>query len=116
MTQMIPSRRMQPLQQLADIRQDDAARLLVDAQRQHADRQARLVALRRYREEYERQASAATPLLLRNRQAFLDRFREAERFQEQLVEKSWSMVDESTPHWHVPQSGQRTVAAVPTSN
>src|SRR3546814_3090449 len=98
MTQMIPSRRMQPLQQLADIRQDDAARLLVDAQRQHADRQARLVELSRYREDYERQAAAATPQLLRNRQAFLARLREAERFQDQLVAQSRRMVEESRAH------------------
>src|SRR3546814_20419714 len=111
MTQRIPSRRMQPLQQLADIRQDDAARLLVDAQRQHADRQARLVELSRYREDYERQAAAATPQLLRNRQAFLDRLREAERFTEQLVEQSRRMGAESRPARTVQHAGPAPAAA-----
>lgn len=110
MGQMIQSKRMQPLQQLADIREDDAARLLVEAQRQYADRQARLVELSRYREDYERQAGAATPQLLRNRQVFLDRLREAERFQQQLVEQARRAVDESRAHWLVQQRGSRTVA------
>lgn len=110
MGQMMQSKRMQPLQQLADIRQDDAARQLVEAQRQHADRQARLVELSRYREDYERQATAATPQLIRNRQAFLDRLRDAERFQQQLVEQARRGVDECRAHWLMQQRGSRTVA------
>lgn len=110
MGQMMQSRRMQPLQQLADIREDDAARQLVEAQRQHADRQARLVELARYREDYECQAAAATPQLLRNRQAFLDRLREAERFQQQLVDQAARSVDECRAHWLLQQRGARTVA------
>ncbi|NGY06913.1 flagellar export protein FliJ [Solimonas terrae] len=110
MGQMMQSKRMQPLQQLADIRQDDAARQLVEAQRQQADREARLLELSRYREDYERQNAAATPQLLRNRQAFLDRLREAERFQQQLVEQAVRSVDECRAHWLLQQRGSRTVA------
>lgn len=110
MAQTQASQRMQPLQTLADVRQDKAARQLVDAQRQQADRQARLVELSRYREDYERQTTAATPQLLRNRHAFLDRLREAERFQQQLVEQAGRSVDECRAHWLVQQRGSRTVA------
>ena len=84
----LPSQRLRPLQQLADRREDDAARQLLEAQRLHAERQSRYVELCRYREEYERQNSAASPQLLRNRQAFVERLREAERFQQQLVEQA----------------------------
>jgi flagellar FliJ protein len=113
MGQMTQSKRMQPLQQIADIREDDAARLLVEAQRLQAEREARLVELSRYREDYERGAnggSAAAPQLLRNRQAFLDRLREAERFQQQLVEQAVRGVDECRAHWLLQQRGSRTVA------
>jgi flagellar FliJ protein len=110
MGQMTQSKRMRPLQQIADIREDDAARRLVEAQRLQAEREARLVELSRYREDYERQAGAATPQLLRNRQAFLDRLREAERFQQQLVEQAVRGVDECRAHWLLQQRGSRTVA------
>ncbi|NKF21694.1 flagellar export protein FliJ [Solimonas marina] len=101
---------MQPLQTLADVRRDKAARQLVDAQRQHADREARLEELRRYREDYERQSAAATPALMRNRHAFLDRLREAERFQQQLVEQAVRVIDECRAQWLLQQRGCRTVA------
>lgn len=122
MGQMMQSSRMQPLQQIADIRESDAARRLVEAQRLQADREARLIELSRYREEYSREcarsgdgagdgpADAATPQLLRNRQAFIDRLREAERFQQQLVEQAVRGVDECRAHWLLQQRGARTVA------
>ncbi|WP_084197609.1 flagellar export protein FliJ [Solimonas soli] len=104
------SERLQPLRQLADRREDDAARLLIDAQRLLGERQARYVELCRYREEYERQNAAATPQLLRNRQAFIERLREAERFQLQLVEQAQRGVDQCRAHWLLQQRETRTVA------
>lgn len=110
MADTLSSQRMQPLQTLADLREDEAARLLVEAQRLQAEREARLAELGRYREDYERQSAAATPQLLRNRQAFLERLREAERFQQQLVEQATRAVDQCRAHWLTQQRGSRTVA------
>ncbi|MGH8444654.1 MAG: flagellar export protein FliJ [Solimonas sp.] len=110
MGQSLPSERLRPLQQLADNRESDAARGLLEAQRLLTDRQARHVELCRYREDYECQGSAATPQLLRNRQAFIERLREAERFQLQLVEQAQRGVDQSRAHWLLQQRETRTVA------
>jgi len=110
MAQIKASQRMQPLQTLADVRQDRAARDLVEAQRQHAEREARLVELARYRQDYEQQAVAPTPALLRNRHGFVERLREAERFQQQLVDQAARVVDQSRAHWLAQQRGARTVA------
>ncbi|WP_051277911.1 flagellar export protein FliJ [Solimonas flava] len=110
MASHFPSARLQPLQQLADTRESEAARRLLDAQRLKAEREQRLAELARYREEYERQPAAATPQLLRNRQAFLERLREAERFQRQLVEQAQRGVDQGRAQWLLQQRETRTVA------
>jgi len=110
MGQALASQRIKPLQQLADIREEDAARMLLDAQRLLSERQARYMELVRYREEYERQPAAATPQLLRNRQAFLERLREAERFQQQLVEQAQRGVDQCRAQWVSRKGETRTVA------
>lgn len=81
--------RIQPLQTLAEDREDAAARRLADCQRTLSEREARLLELTRYREDYEQRASSCdTPQLLLNRRAFIARLREAEIFQRQLVEQA----------------------------
>lgn len=105
------SRRFEPLQQLADLREDHAARALVDAQRALDERAARLAELQSYRAEYERQpGGAATLQLMRNRQVFIERLREAERFQQQLVEQARLAVDTQRAEWLVQQRGAKTIA------
>lgn len=111
MSLAMSARRFVPLQQLADIREDHAARAFVDAQRTLDERHQRLLELQNYRAEYERQqVPAASPQLLRNRQAFIDRLREAENFQRQLVEQARLASDTQRAEWLLQQRGARTIA------
>lgn len=82
------SRRLQPLQQLAEDREEKAARRLLDCQRLVAEREQRLHELTGYVAEYERTEMAGSVQLLRNRHAFLERLRAALEFQLQLVEQA----------------------------
>ncbi|MDM4770805.1 flagellar export protein FliJ [Solimonas sp. SE-A11] len=93
------SRRLVPLQTLADQREDEAARRLADVQRRHADQEARLVELRRYADEYANAPAGPTAVLMLNRQAFLGRLREAERFQVQAVEDARLAVEAERAAW-----------------
>ncbi len=82
------SHRLVPLQQIADSREDEAARRLIDVQRQVAERETRLQELIDYRSEYEQRRVGSTPQLLMNARQFIARLREAEAFQRQLVEQA----------------------------
>jgi len=93
------SRRLQPLQQLAEYREDQAVQDLLSAQRVLAERKLRLDELTRYREEYERQTSTASPQLIRNRHAFVDKLREAEQYQIQMVEQAQRGVEGGQADW-----------------
>ncbi len=94
------SRRIQPLQALAEEREDAAARRLAGSQRRLAERQTRLAELRRYREDYQQRGSEIdTPQLLLNRRAFIARLREAELFQQQLVEQAQRDCDNERARW-----------------
>lgn len=105
------SQRFEPLQQLADLREDRAARALVESQRLLEDREARLVELRNYRGEYEREGGMQGSVqMLRNRQLFIERLREAERFQEQMVEQARLAVDTQRAEWLLQQRGAKTIA------
>lgn len=83
------STRLQPLQQLASLREDEALRSLAGSQRQAAEQAARLQELQRYIEDYSNAMPAqATPALLGNRHAFLARLREAEAYQRRALEQA----------------------------
>lgn len=109
------SRRMEPLQQIADLREDEAARALLDAQRLLAEREQRLLELQNYRGEYERAAVLPMPSLLRNRHQFLERLREAERFQRALVEQAQRGVDQQRASWLLQQRECKTIAQLTES-
>lgn len=81
--------RLQPLQQLASLREDEAMRSLAGSQQHAADQASRLRELQRYIEDYSTTLPAsATPALLGNRHAFLMRLREAEAFQRRALEQA----------------------------
>jgi flagellar FliJ protein len=83
------STRLQPIQQLASNREDEAMRELAASQKQVSGQQLRLEELQRYINDYANAVpQAATPALMLNRHAFLARLQEAERYQRQLVEQS----------------------------
>lgn len=94
-----PSQRLEPLQQLAESREDEASRRMLDAQRLLAEREARLAELARYRADYERGPVEGSPRLLLNHRLFLDRLREAEHFQRQLVEQSQLEIARERAQW-----------------
>lgn len=112
---MMTSKRLQPLQDLADYRKDQAARQLQEAQSQLAERLARLEELTRYRQDYERSALSAAPQLLRNRHAFIGRLREAEHFQQQLVEQAQRAVEQQRGRWLQQHRESATVAQLGAS-
>ncbi len=93
------SRRLVPLQTLAETREDEAARRLAEVQRRHADQEARLAELRRYADEYASAPAGPTAALMLNRQAFLSRLRDAERFQVQAVEDARLAVEAERASW-----------------
>jgi flagellar protein FliJ len=93
------SARMQPLQQIAEHREDEAARRLLDQQRVLGEREQRLHELTRYLGEYEGLAQAHSARLLMNRQAFVERLREAVAMQSRLVEQARSHCDVQRGEW-----------------
>uniref|UniRef100_UPI003341C569 flagellar export protein FliJ n=1 Tax=Methylibium sp. TaxID=2067992 RepID=UPI003341C569 len=68
-------------------------------QRLLAEREARLTELARYRADYERGPMEGSPRLLINHRLFLDRLRDAERFQRQLVEQSQLEIANERARW-----------------
>lgn len=96
----LDSRRLQPLLQRADQREQEALRRLAERQAQLASQEQRLAELRRYLHDYtERAPAAAGVAMLRNRQAFLARLREAEDCQRQSVERARSACDDERGRW-----------------
>jgi len=93
------SRRLVPLQTIAGNREDEVARRLAEMQRKHADQHARLEEIRRYAAEYAAAPAGATSSMLLNRQAFLGKLREAERFQQQAVEEARLAVEAERTLW-----------------
>jgi len=96
---MMTSRRLVPIQTVAETREDDAARKLLECQRELSGRESRLEELRRYARDYSAQGGASTPQLMANRHAFLNRLAEAERMQEKLVEEARLAVDAERAKW-----------------
>jgi signal transduction histidine kinase len=76
------SQRIEPLQQLAKTREDQAACRLSQAQRRLDEREARLRELSEFCRDYEPRATATSTQLLLNARLFVTRLREAEAFNE----------------------------------
>lgn len=94
------SQRLQPLQQVAEQREDEALRQLAECQRNERDHEQRLSDLRRYMAEYSQQdAAVCTPALLNNRLGFLARLREAEKMQLQLLEQAREQTQTERARW-----------------
>lgn len=99
---MTPSRSvtLQPIQHVANLREDEAMRSLAACQQQVAEHEAKLAELQRYIQEYaSTPPQAATPSLLGNRHAFLARLQEAERFQRQAVEDARARCEVERARW-----------------
>lgn len=86
---MKSSKRIEPLRHLADQKVQAAVLAFSQGQNAVAAAEAKLQELRRYIHDYERAAGTeSNARLLGNRQAFLSRLREAERFQAGAVEQA----------------------------
>ncbi|MGQ0501683.1 MAG: flagellar export protein FliJ [Panacagrimonas sp.] len=87
------SQRLQPLQTLAGVREDAAARQFAEAQREVKARESRLQELRSYLRDYTAAAPPTAPAMLANRHAFLQKLREAERFACDAVDQAVAMAE-----------------------
>lgn len=90
-------KRLAPLQQLAETREQEAAQKLADARKLLSEREAQLHAL----ENYEEPASSgpASVAQLRNREAFRARLAEAIRMQKQVIVDAQYRVEQAREHW-----------------
>ncbi len=69
-------------------------------QREVAEHETRLVELQRYLQDYAAAASdACTPALVSNRHAFLAKLREAEKFQNSLLEQARDRCEAERTRW-----------------
>lgn len=84
------SQRLDPLIQVVQQRQDDAARRVADRERVVREQQERLDALRRYAEEYAASPASVSiqPAMLVNRMAFRERLDQAVLQQAGIVDTS----------------------------
>lgn len=97
----IQSRRLEPIQRLAQGREDDAARCLAESQGALARQEAQLQEMERYLNEYGAGSpgSALTPSLLANREAFLRQLAEALRWQAGAVNEARSRLELARQQW-----------------
>jgi flagellar FliJ protein len=94
------STRLEPLQQVADQREQDAMRQMADCHRRVEEHQQRLLELQRYLQDYSSQtAGVSTPALISNRQSFLAKLREAETMQMQLLQQAQAQCDVERARW-----------------
>lgn len=93
-------KRLAPLIDVADDRAEDAMRAYAEQQALLAAQEQRLAELSRYLAEYAAaQAQSGGVALLRNRQAFVARLREAEAMQQRIVEQARRACDTRRAQW-----------------
>jgi len=99
MSQVRASQRIEPLQQLAESREEEASKRLLERQRALSERERRLRELQNYVAEYDRPQSAPANVLLLNRHQFVGRLREAVAVQQTLVEQAQRECDAERARW-----------------
>ncbi len=98
--QPIQSRRLEPIQRLAQGREDDAARRLAESQHALERQEAQLREMQRYLDEYSANpAGVLTPSLLANREAFLRQLAEALRWQAGAVGEARNRLELARQQW-----------------
>lgn len=97
----IQSRRLEPIQRLAQGREDDAARRFAESRRALEKQEAQLREMERYLNEYGTgtPGAALTPSLLANREAFLRQLAEALRWQAGAVNEARSRLELAREQW-----------------
>jgi flagellar FliJ protein len=102
---MTKSQRLKPVIKVSDTKERDAARALAESKRILTERQARLVDLNTYREEYTARFSAwgksATPAILMNEyRIFLANLNAAIAHQEKMIENGQREFDDKLRIWY----------------
>lgn len=93
---MLSAKRLQPIQQLSEQREDAAAEALAEARRQLAQRETQLRELENYREPA---GSITSVELLLNREAFRLKLNEAIAQQRRAIELSRRLVEQQRQRW-----------------
>lgn len=106
---MTKSQRLKPVIKVSDTKERDAARALAESRRILTERQARLVDLNTYREEYTARFSAwgmsATPAILMNEyRIFLANLNAAIAHQEKMIENGQREFDDKLRVWYQARS------------
>lgn len=104
MYQMTRSKRMQPVQRVAQRREQDAMQKLGQAQQYLAAQKTKLAELRDYREQYTRQFETSSgaglgATWIRDYRIFLGRLNEAIRQQELSIARSVEQLEEIRGQW-----------------
>lgn len=101
---MVPSKRLQPVQRVAQSRENEAARELGDSQRRVRDQEAKLGDLKRYHQEYlerfettARQGMSAKQM--QEYRVFLEKLDRAIKEQERVVQASKSECVNRKEQW-----------------
>jgi len=97
----IHSKRLEPIQRLAQSREDDAALRFAESQRLLARQEAQLQEMERYLGEYgaAKAGAAIAPALLANREAFLRQLAEALRWQAGAVNEARNRLEMARQNW-----------------
>lgn len=94
------SARLEPLQMVADQREDEAMRAMAECQRVVTEHENRLTELQRYMQDYASAVvEASTPTLISNRHAFMAKLREAEYFQTTLLRQAKERCEIERARW-----------------
>ncbi|MGH8504780.1 MAG: flagellar export protein FliJ [Stenotrophobium sp.] len=92
--------RLEPIQQLADMREEEAMQALAESQRALAEQEARLAELQRYAAEYaDASMTVGSPSMIVNRCAFLAKLQDAARFQQKTVEQARLRCEAERARW-----------------
>ncbi|QHS09244.1 flagellar export protein FliJ [Sinimarinibacterium sp. NLF-5-8] len=93
------SARLRPIQQIAEKKEQDAAARVRERQQLLTQRRARLQELMDYLAEYDAPGQTLTVTMLINRQAFIDKLRQAIDMQTRLVEQAQQMLEAERDKW-----------------
>lgn len=94
------STRLEPLQMVAEQREEEAMRHMAECRRLVEEHESRLLELQRYLLEYTAETTLiSTPALISNRQAFLTKLRQAEIVQQQVLEQARMHSEAERTRW-----------------
>lgn len=110
-------KRLQPLRELAGMRERNQAVALGASERRLSEAERRLQDLQRYRQEYEqsfhRTATAGAPMRgLREQQVFIARLAEAVRAQQMILEQIRTECSLARQHWREAATRKQVVGKV----